>query len=98
MAKTKRVHKRRKVWVNFYEDGSNDGCSFETKTDAAENASTAYRMKQVRFTETRPGDVVLSRGQRQTLAVIVKWMDDSTDGRFKVIVEPELRALLRGGR
>lgn len=30
--------KRRKVWVNFYEDGSNDGCAFETKTDAAESA------------------------------------------------------------
>ena len=53
--------KRRKVWVNFYQDGSNDGCAFETKGDAKENASTAYVMAQVAFVERLPGDVVLPR-------------------------------------
>ena len=87
--------KRRKVWVNFYEDESNDGCAFETKTDAAESASTAYRMSQVKFTERLPGDVVLSREDVAELRELVQanlsaTRPSGTDGR--------ILALLRGRR
>jgi hypothetical protein len=95
MAKTT---KRRKAWVNFYEDGSDDGCNFSSKVDAKGGASTAYRMTQVPFIELRRGDVVLSREDRLTLAAVVRWMDDNGAGKFKVLVPPELQALLRGGR
>lgn len=88
--------KRRKVWVNEY---AGELFLLSTKLMKAEAAiGRGGKGRTVSFIEARPGDVVLSREQRKTLAVIVKWMDDSTDGRFKVIVEPELRAILRGGR
>ncbi len=89
--------KRREVWVNEYAGGpSLSVYAHRTRASALSGIGSAVR--PVPFVEARPGDVVLSREQRKTLAVIVKWMDDSTDGRFKVIVEPELRAILRGGR
>ena len=82
--------KRRKVWVNFYEDESNDGCAFETKTDAAESASTAYRMSQVKFTERLSGDVVLSREDVKGL-IAMAWTLAGDHRR-------EMLALLRGRR
>lgn len=93
--------KRRKVWVNFYEDGSNDGCAFETKTDAAESASTAYRMRQVKFIEARPGDVVLSRETHSAIRDELSTLEDAIEmgliPEAQALLQKAL-ALLRGGR
>ncbi len=51
-----------------------------------------------KMVEARPGDVVLSREGRRTLAAVVDWMRASNDTNIKVQVSPELDALLRGGQ
>jgi hypothetical protein len=85
--------KRRKVWLSTKFNGGPR--PFSTRS-AAEKYNKDF--SPVPFIENFPGDVVLSREDRRTLAVVVKWMDDESAGKFKVDVSPELRALLRGGR
>jgi hypothetical protein len=88
--------KRRKVWVNEYVGGVLSSFINSTKKQAL--GAIGSDGVAIPFVEVRRGDVVLSADQRRTLTAVVKWMDESTDGRFKVLVEPELRSLLRGGR
>lgn len=91
------ARKRLRVWVNVY-GGNRVGSASDSAKNAREvfvGRSEAGDRESVPFTEMARGDVVVSRDQRQTLATVVKWMDDAPPGQFKVIVEPELRALLR---
>ena len=89
MAKTKRVHKRRKVWVND-RDGVLSGTCEETRSDAEMLSG-----RPVPFLESRPGDVVLSR---EDVARAQRLLDEASSAFRSVKSKLELRALLRGGR
>lgn len=95
--------KRRKAWVTF--DQLGPGGAYRHKSDAAARVKWASGLTDaklhevaVSMVELRRGDVVLTADQRRTLATVVKWMDDESAGKIKVLVEDDLRALLRGGK
>lgn len=90
--------KRRRTWVNFYEDGSDDGCNFATKTDAKENASTAYKTTQVPFVELRRGDVVLSREEAALIRSTLVRLEEIASEHLGQMQPVSVLPLLRGGR
>ncbi len=99
----KTTTKRRKAWVTFDQYGP--GGAYRDRKGAAARVKWASKFadaelheEAARMVEARPGDVVLSREGRRTLAAVVDWMRASNDTNIKVQVSPELDALLRGGQ
>lgn len=93
MAKTKRVHKRRKVWVND-RDGVLSGTCEETRSDAEMLSG-----RPVPFLESRPGDVVLSREDVEACALrVVQALATTGPDEGRVDVAAAVIRGFRGGR
>lgn len=91
-AKTKRLQKRRKVFVNEYSDGLLL-LATELPRKEALKGRCGLKARTVCFIEARPGDVVLSRGDVAWLrskALVTEFESDADRTRTL--------ALLRGGR
>ena len=83
------AQQRRKVWVTWQPPGGvGETISFHTGGFKRMKGATP-------FVEHINGDAHLTRDERKTLATIIKWMEESTDGRYKVIVEDSLRKKLK---
>lgn len=88
MAKTKRLQKRRKVWV------SKEGAFIERQW-SFDPPLARFKGRFEAFVEFRPGDVVLSREDvKRAMALL----DESGDEDWLVASIQDLRAILRGGR
>jgi hypothetical protein len=90
--------KRRRVWVNHSNDGSDgfhEECAYWSKQEALDQYSSCNVETAVPFLECLPGDVVLSREDVAELRELVQanlsaTRPSGTDGR--------ILALLRGRR
>ena len=88
--------KRRRVWVNHSNDGSDgfhEECAYWSKQEALDQYSSRNVETAVPFIERLPGDVVLSREQAD---LICRRLNDLYD--VTVQDKHEIRALLRGRR
>lgn len=101
MAKTK----RRKVWVTFDQYGPS--CAYRDRKGAAARVKWAAKFtdsalheEAVPFTEARPGEVVLSRGDQLRVAneVAQSLVDDGWDSEDAPTIASFVLAALRGGR
>ncbi len=90
--------KRRKVWVNHSNDGSDgfhEECAYWSKQEALDQYSSCNVETAVPFIECLPGDVVLSREDAaRAMALLDEVGGAYSDGQEKRAI----RALLRGGR
>ena len=93
-AKTKRLQKRRKVFVNEYSDGLLLLAAKLSRKEALEGRGCNART--VCFVESRPGDVVLSR---EDVADCVRLTHvDPSDAPAMRLALAVIRRTLRGGR
>ena len=94
MSRSEAKTKRRKVWVNSTNDGSegfHEENAYWNRDDALDQAGTYHTEVAIRFIESRPGDVVLSREDVGLLRAVAH---EHLGQAAKALV----LALLRGGR
>ena len=83
--------KRRKVWVSFFDDGEH--WAFTSRKEALDGSNEAASEKAVRFVESRPGDVVLSREDAKWLRMMARASEFESDADKERTLN-----ILRGGR